>query len=207
MRVVRPSDRCRQAPRVSEGDSLPCVQGSRGEALSDGGLGRPRLALALALAAAVVLLDQVTKAWALSSLEPGIPVAVVDDTVRLNLVHNSGAAFSMGAGFTALLSLVAIAVVAVVVRLATHIGSAWWSVALGILLGGALGNLADRLFRPPQPLSGQVIDFIQIPYWPVFNVADVAIVGAVFLMIVLAWRGVPLRDPDHAQRREQSDVS
>lgn len=144
----------------------------------------------------VVALDQGTKALALAWLEPGVPIEVVGGVLRLNLTRNSGAAFSLGAGFTLALSLVAIVVVVVIARFASRIGSAWWAVALGVLLGGAVGNLADRLFRAPSPLRGHVIDFIQLPYWPVFNLADMAIVVSVCLMLLLAWRGVPLRADD-----------
>lgn len=152
--------------------------------------------LIFAVMGVIVLIDQLTKLWAVTSLEPGMPVDVIGAWLRLNLVRNAGAAFSMGAGFTLVMSLIAIAVVVVIVRFARRIGSLWWALMLGALLGGAVGNLIDRMVQPPGVLRGHVIDFVQLPYWPVFNFADVAIVIAVGMMIVLAWRGVPLAGVD-----------
>lgn len=150
----------------------------------------------------IVLIDQLTKLWATRALTPGVPMDVLGDWLQFNLVRNAGAAFSMGMGFTLVMSLIAVVVVLVIVRFARRIGSLWWALMLGALLGGAVGNLVDRLFQPPGLLRGHVIDFIQIPHWPIFNFADIAIVVAVLLMILLAWRGVPLGgriDPEPRQ--------
>jgi len=154
--------------------------------------GHRRLSLIFAVMGVIVLVDQLTKLWAVTFLDPGVPVDVVGAWLRFNLVRNAGAAFSMGAGFTLVMSLIAIVVVVVIVRFARRIGSLWWALMLGALLGGAVGNLVDRLVQPPGLLRGHVVDFVQLPYWPVFNLADVAIVTAVGMMIVLAWRGIPL---------------
>lgn len=142
----------------------------------------------------MLLVDQATKYLATRELVPGESVQVIGSFVQLTLVRNAGAAFSLGTGFTVVLSGVAIIMVVVIARFAARIGSVWWAVALGALLGGALGNLGDRLFRPPGVLRGHVIDFIQLPHWPVFNVADSAIVVAACIMLVLAVRGVSFRD-------------
>jgi signal peptidase II len=137
--------------------------------------------------------DQLTKALALRSLDPGEPVNLVGSLLRLHLVRNPGAAFSIGTGFTLGLTLVATAVVIVVLRLSAKLRSVGWTIALGLLLGGALGNLTDRFFRDPAPLRGHVIDFLELPYnWPVFNLADTAVVSAAVLMVLQTLRGVGL---------------
>lgn len=166
---------------------------------------RPRLVwLTVAVAAAVVLIDQATKAWAIAALQPRLasgegPIEVVGTWFRLTFVENTGAGFGIGTGFTWLFALIAVVVTIVILRTATKLGSAAWAVALGGLLGGALGNLIDRLTRPPGfgeayagPGQGYVVDFLQLPSWPVFNVADMAIVGSAILMVVLTIRGVDM---------------
>ena len=142
------------------------------------------------LAALVVTADQVTKRLALRHLEDNAPVPVLGELLQLRLVFNPGAAFSIGTGMTWLLTLIAVVVVVVVARIARGLGSRWWAVALGLLLGGALGNLVDRLTRPPGFARGHVVDFIEVPHWPVFNVADSAITLAAVLIVLLALRGI-----------------
>lgn len=135
----------------------------------------------------MVALDQGTKHWALSALADG-PVDLFW-TLRLKLVFNPGAAFSIGSR-GGLLSLVGLVVVAVVFRSVLRWPTRWAPVALGLVLGGALGNLADRAFRDGDGgfLGGHVVDFVDPQWWPVFNVADVGIsVGAV-LLVLLSWR-------------------
>ncbi len=151
--------------------------------------GRPRRSLALAVAVGWLLLDLVTKRLAVSSLVPGQPVQVLGDVVRFDLIRNPGSAFSLATGYTAVLSLVAVTVVVVVVRISARLRSTVWALAFGLLLGGALGNLTDRLFRAPGPLRGHVVDFIALPHWPVFNVADIGISSAAALIVVLSVLG------------------
>jgi len=153
---------------------------------------RPRVALLAASAAGVIAVDQVSKAVAVAELTGREPIELLGGVLTLNLAYNSGAAFSLAQGFTVLFSLVAVAVAVVIVRVARQLVSAWWAVALGLLLGGALGNLCDRVFRQPGPLRGHVVDFLQLPHWPIFNVADSAIVCAATLMVLLTFRGVQL---------------
>jgi len=148
------------------------------------------LRLWVGVALVAYLLDQVTKWWAQHSLTVGVPRPLVGDLVRLNLTHNGGAAFSVGTGYTIFLTAVALGVVVACLRFAVRLGSRGWSVALGLLLGGALGNLTDRLFRSPAPLSGHVVDFLQLPHWPVFNLADAAICVAAVIVMVLSVRGI-----------------
>lgn len=150
------------------------------------------LALWAVVAVVVLAVDQATKWWAERALADGVPRPVVGDWLQLRLTHNPGAAFSLGTGYTVLLSIVAIAVIAVCVSMSRRIRSSSWAVALGLLLGGALGNVTDRIFRDPGPLRGHVVDFLQLPHWPVFNVADSAISAAAALFVVLSLRGVRL---------------
>ena len=136
------------------------------------------------------LFDFVTKAWALQSLSSE-PRKVIGTFLQFTLVHNSGAAFSFATGLTILFSLLALAVVIAVIYFAARITSAGWQLTIGLLLGGVLGNLTDRIFREPSFLSGHVIDWIQIPHWPVFNIADSAICVAAAISFILTMRNVP----------------
>jgi signal peptidase II len=127
--------------------------------------------------------------WALSALTSN-PRPIIGSFLQLVLVKNSGAAFSFATGFTILFSLLALLVVVAITYYAPRITSQGWLVALGLLLGGVLGNLTDRIFRQPGFLNGNVIDWIQIPHWPVFNVADSAITVAAFIALILSMRNI-----------------
>ncbi len=155
--------------------------------------------------------DQVTKAVAVARLDGRADVSVVGDLLQLNLVRNPGAAFSLGTGLTPVLSGLAIVAALVVLWFARRLGSAIWAVALGLLLAGITGNLTDRIARPPGVFHGHVIDFLQLPHWPIFNVADVCINLAAGLILLQALRGVRLdgtRDPDpDGDPSERSDPS
>jgi signal peptidase II len=154
---------------------------------------RRGLLLALAgVAAGVYALDQVTKALAVDRLRPGDPQPLIGELLGLHLIRNAGAAFSMATGVTWVLTLVALVVVLVVVRSARRLGSTAWAVTLGLLLGGALGNLTDRLLRAPGFGRGHVIDFIDYAGLFIGNVADIAIVAAAAAVAVQALRGVGL---------------
>jgi signal peptidase II len=162
---------------------------------------RGLFALLVGSAVVAYALDQATKAWALSSLEAGSPVDVVGEFIRLNLIRNAGAAFSIGDNATWVLTLIAFGVLVVIIRTARRIGSRGWAWALGLLLGGSLGNLTDRMTREPGPGRGHVVDFID--YFGLFigNVADIAIVGAALLIGLLALRGIGVdgRHPHHGR--------
>jgi signal peptidase II len=154
---------------------------------------RPRRSLFLLMGATALVAyvaDQATKLWALRTLTPGDPVDLVSDFIRLNLIRNAGAAFSIGNGATWVMTLIACGVLAFILATARRIGSRGWAWALGLLLGGSLGNLTDRMVRSPGPGRGHVVDFID--YFGLFigNVADIAIVGAAVLIGVLAMRGI-----------------
>jgi signal peptidase II len=110
--------------------------------------------------------------------------------VKLEYLENTGAAFSMGVGYTWIFTAVAIIVAVVILRTSRRLGSIWWAVALGGLLGGLLGNLTDRLVRPPGPGLGYVVDFIAVQHFAVFNIADAFITCSAALMVLLALRGI-----------------
>lgn len=134
--------------------------------------------------------DQVAKMWAVARLEYQPPVELLGTWLRLVFVRNSGAAFSLGAGATLFVSLLALVIVGVLMYRARNLRSVWWALAMGGMIGGALGNLTDRVFRFPGGLQGHVVDFIAVPYWPIFNVADMAVVSSAVLMVILAMVGI-----------------
>ncbi|MFC9967765.1 signal peptidase II [Nocardia ignorata] len=147
--------------------------------------GRKRLTMLLIIAAVLFSLDLLTKCLAVAYVAPGEWVPIIGDFAGLKLVRNPGAAFSMATGMTWLLTLIAAAVVIGVIRIGRTLRSLWWAIGLGMVLGGAMGNLVDRLFRSPGPLQGHVVDFVAIGWWPVFNVADSAIVCGAILLVAL----------------------
>ena len=136
------------------------------------------------------LLDFATKVWALTSLSSE-PRKIIGNFLQFTLVHNSGAAFNFATGFAIAFSLLALAVVIAAIYFAPKITSRGWQISIGLLLGGVLGNLTDRIFREPSFLNGHVIDWIQIPHWPVFNIADSAICIAAVISFALSLRNVP----------------
>jgi len=158
-----------------------------------------RLRLLLSIAAIVLILDVVTKVLAVKLLPPGQPVPIIGDTVTWTLVRNSGAAFSMATGYTWVLTLIASGVVVGIFWMGRRLVSPWWAVGLGMILGGAMGNLVDRFFRAPGPLRGHVVDFLSVGWWPVFNVADPSVVGGAILLVVLSIFGF---DFDSVGRRK-----
>ncbi len=149
---------------------------------------RRRLRGLFAVVALVGLaLDVATKAIAVDQLEPGRPVPLLGGLLTLRLIRNPGAAFSTGEGITPVFALAACAVlVFVLARLVPRLGHPAWSVALGLLCAGVAGNLVDRFLRQPGVLRGHVVDFLQLPYWPIFNVADMCITSAAVMIMVLA---------------------
>jgi signal peptidase II len=160
--------------------STPDPRRSRGRALG----------LFATVAVAAYGLDLGTKVLAVAELEDRAPVQVVGELLQLTLVRNPGAAFSTGTSYTLVLSLIAVAAAVVVLYVARTLSDRLWAIGLGCLLGGVLGNLTDRLFRAPGPLRGHVIDWIQLPNWPVFNVADMCIDAAAVVIVVQALRGI-----------------
>ncbi|MFZ4585096.1 MAG: signal peptidase II [Acidimicrobiia bacterium] len=153
---------------------------------------RSRLWLvAVVVVVVVVALDQLTKIWAVHALVEGQPVEAVGSLLQWQLSYNPGAAFGILQAFTPILAVVAVAIAVFLVRAVRRAKDMLLVVALSLVLGGALGNLIDRVARADGFLDGKVVDFIRLPHWPMFNIADMAITcGAVLLV----WWG--LRRPD-----------
>jgi len=138
-------------------------------------------------AAVVVVLDQLSKQWALGALADG-PIDLVG-SLRLNLTFNDSAAFSIGGGRTTLIAVLALTVALVIVRLGLRAEQRLWAIGLGVILGGALGNLVDRAFRTGDGfLGGHVVDFVDLQWWPVFNVADTSLWVGIGLLAISSWR-------------------
>jgi signal peptidase II len=139
----------------------------------------------------VWILDLATKIWAVNTLSNSSNIKVLGSFFQLTLVRNSGAAFSFATGATVFLTIFAMIVLGGIFYYSLRITSKGWAVVLGLVMGGILGNLVDRIFREPGVLRGHVIDWIQLPNWPVFNVADSAIVIAALTSVVLTMRNIP----------------
>jgi signal peptidase II len=165
-----------------------------------------RQPLLLSVAAVVLTLDIVTKVLAVKLLTPGQPVSIIGDTVTWTLVRNSGAAFSMATGYTWMLTVIASAVVVGIFWMGRRLVSPWWAIGLGMILGGAMGNLVDRFFRSPGPLRGHVVDFFSIGWWPVFNVADPSVVGGAILLVTLSALGYDFDTVGHRRGEDELDL-
>jgi signal peptidase II len=174
---VRPREARTASPRNSHGGTTPRTPR------------RVLLGFSAGVAAVVILIDQITKLIALNELSGRAPIELLNGLLTFVLVRNGGAAFGMGSAFTPVVVVFVLIVVAVVIRLTFKAGSVAWAVTLGFVLGGAFGNLIDRFFRDPGVMRGHVVDFLQLPYWPVFNVADMSICVAVGLVILLTFTG------------------
>jgi signal peptidase II len=157
---------------------------------------RHRLLFVL-VALAAYAVDLGTKVLAVARLTPHEQVDVVGGLVRFELVRNPGAAFSTGTSYPIILTAIALVAAGVVIRFGRRLGDRTWAVALGLLLAGVGGNLTDRLFREPAFLRGHVVDFLELPHWPVFNVADMLIDAAVALIIIQTWRGIGITGTRH----------
>jgi signal peptidase II len=152
-----------------------------------------RYVLVLAGVAAVVLAaDAISKAIVVAVLPGRPPARLLGGLLTLRLLRNSGAAFSIGTSMTVVFTLIAAGVIVFILRSARRLRSLPWAITLGLLLGGAAGNLGDRLLRGPGPLRGSVVDWIELPHWPVFNLADSSIVCGGVLAVLLAMRGLRL---------------
>ncbi len=170
-----------------------------------GRIRRPALTAILILVGLCVwLVDRVTKAWALRELTPGIPEPLLGEFLQLHLLFNPGAAFSLGTNATPVFATIQAIVVCAVLVFARRVGSAWWAWGLGFVLGGAAGNLTDRLTRPPGFAHGEVVDFLRLPAWPVFNAADAAICTGAVILAVAAFRGIDF-DGSVARREETQE--
>ncbi len=183
--------------------------GNQGTSAVSPGLRSPgvrRTGLLAATAGVALLLDVLSKIIVVMVLEGKPPVKLLGGALYLTVYRNAGAAFSMATGLTWLLSLIALGVVVVIIRLAPRLRSGGWAFGLGLVLGGALGNLVDRLLRAPGPLRGHVVDFLSLlapdgRVWPVFNLADSAIMCGGAVLVLLAATG---RDFDGTRKPRRS---
>ncbi|MCE7082031.1 signal peptidase II [Streptomyces sp. ST2-7A] len=170
-----------------EGKDAPVARGPR------------RIGVLAAIAGVVYLFDLISKIIVVEWLEHRAPVEILGEWLRFEAVRNSGAAFGMGQALTVVFTAIATIVILVIIRLARKLYSTPWAIALGLLLGGALGNLTDRIFRAPGVFQGAVVDFIAPKYFAVFNLADSAIVCGGILIVLLSFRGL---DPDGTVHRD-----
>jgi signal peptidase II len=177
------------------------VQAAPGTSLSQPGADAPakqekprRAAVLFGVAAFVLAADVLSKVLVVAHLRPEEPVHVLGTVFMLWLTRNPGAAFSVGTSYTVILTLIALSVVIFIARTARNLRSIAWAITLGLLLGGAMGNLGDRLFRSPGFFRGYVVDWIAVVphYWPIFNIADSCIVCGGILTVLLAGRGYHL---------------
>jgi len=159
----------------------------------------------LVTALLVILLDLATKVWAVARLENQPEIKVIGEFLKFSFVRNPGAAFSFGTSITWVFTLIAIAVSITILFVSKSVTNRLWAIALGGLLGGALGNLIDRIFRSPEVFQGHVVDFISLPNYPMFNIADSAVVLSAIAMIVLSLRGVDYQTPDAMPENLDSD--
>lgn len=172
--------------------------------------GPRRVGVLLVVAVLAFLIDLGSKLLVVARLENHAAIKVIGDVVTFQVIRNSGAAFGMGQALTVVFTMIASAVIVVIWRIARRLYSLPWAIALGLLLGGALGNLTDRLFRSPGVFRGHVVDFISVQHFAVFNLADSAIVCGGILVVLLSFRGsnpdgTVHQQADKAEKAEQSE--
>ncbi|WP_329211249.1 signal peptidase II [Streptomyces sp. NBC_01708] len=196
-----------EAERIIGTPDIPDAEGADGAepqqpaegtapAASDGPVGgrsRKKILVLLGVAVLAYLLDLVSKMIVVAKLEHQEPIEILGDWLKFDAIRNAGAAFGIGEAFTVIFTAIAAVVIIVIIRLARKLYSLPWAIALGLLLGGALGNLTDRIFRAPGVFKGAVVDFIAPAHFAVFNLADSAIVCGGILIVILSFKGL---DPD-----------
>ena len=211
--MVGVTDQPEDAPPATDqtpADPTPAESTPADPASTDSTPLKPRkVGLLAAIAATVIVLDVISKVIVVATIQPNQPVRVLGGLVYLSLIRNPGAAFSMATGMTWLLALIAIGVVVVIIRMAPRLRSTPWAISLGLVLGGAIGNLIDRIFRAPGFLQGHVVDFVSVfgpnaEYFPVFNVADSAITIGGISLVITALLGI---DFDGTRTRSRKDDS
>ncbi|MCX6499981.1 MAG: signal peptidase II [Arthrobacter sp.] len=171
---------------------------------------KPRRAVLLSLFAGFAVFayvfDQLTKLWVTATMTEGERIPVLPPLLHWYYIRNSGAAFSIGENVTWVFTIIMAAVSVAILLQLRKLGSAWWALALGLLLGGALGNLTDRLFREPSFAMGHVVDFIQLPNFAIFNIADSAVVSSVVIICLLTLRGIGL-DGSRLGKRQDGETA
>ncbi len=151
------------------------------------------------MAAFVVAADVISKSIVVARMADHLPIRLLGGLLTITLTRNGGAAFSIGTSMTIVFTAIAVGVIVYILRTARNLRSIGWAITLGLLLGGATGNLLDRIFRAPGPFQGHVVDWIELPHWPVFNLADSSIVCAGVLVVLLALCGIRLDGTRSAQ--------
>ncbi|CAM5258403.1 signal peptidase II [Streptomyces californicus] len=188
-----------EAERIIGTPENPDVEGAdeggstAADAAANAVRGKRKVLALLTVAVVAYALDLVTKMIVVAKLEHQPPIDIIGDWLQFRAIRNPGAAFGFGEAFTVIFTIIAAGVIVVIVRLARKLYSLPWAIALGLLLGGALGNLTDRLFRAPGVFEGAVVDFIAPKHFAVFNLADSAIVCGGILIVILSFKGL---DPD-----------
>lgn len=150
-----------------------------------------RYALLFAACCAVIYMaDQLTKIWVVSTMTEGQITPVLPPLLNWHFIRNPGAAFSIGTDYTWVFTIIMAVVSIAIITQVRKVASWWWAASLGLVLGGALGNLTDRLLREPSFGQGHVVDFIALPNFAIFNIADSAVVTGVCLICLLTLRGI-----------------
>lgn len=175
------------------------ADGARGDDVQTAPRGRRRVGVLISVAALAYALDLISKLIVVAFLEQHASVQLIGTVLQLDVVRNRGAAFGIGEALTIVLTAIAAVVIVVIARIARRLHSVPWAIALGMLLGGAFGNLTDRVFRSPGVFQGAVVDFIAPTHFAVFNLADSAIVCGGILIVILSFRGL---DPDGTVHRD-----
>jgi len=200
-RTITTPDTPGEGPDASAETAASAVPGASDAPATDTAAARPRrrrVLVLIGMAALAYLLDLLSKLWVVHSLEHHDPVNVLGHYLQLDATRNAGAAFGMGQGMTIVFTLIAVGVIAVIVRLSRRLYSTPWAIALGLLLGGAFGNLTDRVFRAPGGFQGRVVDFVAPEHFAIFNLADSAICCGGALIVLLSFRGVNPDGSRHA---------
>ena len=216
MRILRQADREGAPAGVPPGDPVRGVQTAPGTSLNGvnevsgsavpqtpgaataagrhpGVSERPRrIGLLVGVAVFVIVADVISKSIVVAKMADHPPIRLLGGLLTITLTRNGGAAFSIGTSMTVVFTAIAAGVIVYILRTARNLRSIGWAIALGLLLGGATGNLLDRIFRAPAPFQGHVVDWIELPHWPVFNLADSSICCAGVLVVLLALRGIRL---------------
>ncbi|MFJ1544655.1 signal peptidase II [Streptomyces sp. NPDC088246] len=188
-----------EAERIIGTPDIPDAEGTEGDEAESRveetapGRGKRKIMVLFVVAVFAYLLDLISKMIVVAKLEHHPPVEILGDWLKLDAIRNAGAAFGIGEAFTIIFTFIASTVIVVIARLARKLYSLPWAIALGLLLGGALGNLTDRIFRAPGTFQGAVVDFIAPAHFAVFNLADSAIVCGGILIVILSFKGL---DPD-----------
>ncbi|MER5359900.1 signal peptidase II [Streptomyces sp. NPDC002785] len=188
-----------EAERIIGTPDIPDAEGTEGDEAADRveetapSRGKRKIMVLFAVAVFAYLLDLISKMIVVAKLEHHPPIEILGDWLKFDAIRNAGAAFGIGEAFTVIFTFIAATVIVVIARLARKLYSLPWAIALGLLLGGALGNLTDRIFRAPGTFQGAVVDFIAPAHFAVFNLADSAIVCGGILIVILSFKGL---DPD-----------